>query len=53
VWQRSALEQLLNGGEPRDVLLNLGVLACLVVTVGSFFAAQPLLDLAEKAVLSL
>jgi NADH-quinone oxidoreductase subunit N len=46
--------QFAAGGQPpRDVLLNLGVLACFVVTVGSFFAAQPLLDLAEKAVLSL
>lgn len=46
--------QFAAGGQPpRDILLNLGVLACFVVTVGSFFAAQPLLDLAEKAIQSL
>jgi len=50
----SAELQFAAGGQPpRDILLNLGVLTCFVVTVGSFFAAQPLLDLAEKAVQSL
>jgi NADH-quinone oxidoreductase subunit N len=50
----SAELQFAAGGQPpRDLLLNLGVLACFAVTVGSFFAAQPLLDLAEKAVQTL
>jgi NADH-quinone oxidoreductase subunit N len=50
----SAELQFAAGGQPpRDTLLNLGVLACLVVTVGSFFAVQPLIDLAEKAIQSL
>ena len=36
----SAELQFAAGGQPpRDLLLNLGVLACFVVTVGSFFAA--------------
>jgi NADH-quinone oxidoreductase subunit N len=42
------------GGEPpRDLLLQLGVLACLAVAVGSFFAVQPLIDLAKHAVATL
>jgi NADH-quinone oxidoreductase subunit N len=46
--------QLAAGGQPpRDTLLQLGVLACFVVTVGSFFAVQPLIDLAEKAIQTL
>jgi NADH-quinone oxidoreductase subunit N len=50
----SAELQFAAGGQPpRDILLNLGVLACFAVTVGSFFAAGPLLDLAEKAVQTL
>ena len=50
----SAELQFAAGGQPpRDTLLNLGVLACLVVTVGSFFAVQPLIELAEKAIQSL
>ena len=35
------------------LLLQVGVIACVVVTVGSFFAVQPLIDLATKAVSSL
>jgi NADH-quinone oxidoreductase subunit N len=47
----SAELQFVAGGQPpRDWLLQLGVLACFVVTVGSFFGAQSLIDLAEKAV---
>jgi NADH-quinone oxidoreductase subunit N len=41
------------GSPPRDAMLNLGVLASLVVTVGSFFAVQPLIDLALSAAKSL
>src|SRR4029079_16822567 len=49
----SELQFAAGGQPPRDILLNLGVLACLVVTVGSFFAAEPLPDLAAKAVQTL
>jgi NADH-quinone oxidoreductase subunit N len=41
------------GSPPRQPLLQAGVAACLVVTVGSFFAVQPLIELAQKAVESL
>jgi NADH-quinone oxidoreductase subunit N len=41
------------GSPPRDALLEASVLACLVVTVGSFFAVQPLIDLAKHAAESL
>ena len=38
------------GGAPnRELLLSIGVLICLVVTVGSFFAVQPLIDVARHA----
>ena len=37
------------GSPPREGVLQTSVLACLAVTVGSFFAVQPLIDLAEKA----
>jgi NADH-quinone oxidoreductase subunit N len=38
------------GGSPsRESLLQSGVIACLAVTVGSLFAAQPLIDLARHA----
>jgi hypothetical protein len=30
-------------------MLTVGVFACLVVTVGSFFAVQPLIDVAHSA----
>jgi hypothetical protein len=42
--------QFAAGGQPpRDALLQLGVLACLAVAVGSFFGVQPLIDLARHA----
>jgi NADH-quinone oxidoreductase subunit N len=41
------------GSPPREGLLGLGVLLCLVVTVGSFFAVQPLIDVATSAANSL
>jgi NADH-quinone oxidoreductase subunit N len=41
------------GSPPRDSALGAAVAASLVVTVGSFFAAQPLLDLASDAAASL
>jgi NADH-quinone oxidoreductase subunit N len=37
------------GAPPRELLLGAGVLVCLVVTVGSFFAVQPLIDVAQSA----
>jgi NADH-quinone oxidoreductase subunit N len=38
------------GGAPnRELLLSAGVLICLIVTVGSFFAVQPLIDVARHA----
>jgi NADH-quinone oxidoreductase subunit N len=40
----------IGGSPPRDALLHGTVLTCLAVTVGSFFAVQPLIDLAEHAV---
>jgi NADH-quinone oxidoreductase subunit N len=39
----------IGGSPPRDALLQGAVFACLVVTVGSFFAVQPLIDLARNA----
>jgi NADH-quinone oxidoreductase subunit N len=41
------------GSPPREQLLGLSVAACLVVTVGSFFAVQPLIDWAKEAAASL
>jgi NADH-quinone oxidoreductase subunit N len=37
------------GAPPREVVLQLGVAAALAVTVGSFFAVQPLIELARDA----
>jgi NADH-quinone oxidoreductase subunit N len=39
----------IGGSPPRDALLQTAVFTCLVVTVGSFFAVQPLIDLARNA----
>ena len=41
------------GSPPRERLLSTAVAAALVVTVGSFFAVQPLIELAEKAAASI
>jgi NADH-quinone oxidoreductase subunit N len=43
----------IGGSPPREALLQTAVFACLVVTVGSFFAVQPLIDLAQNAASSL
>jgi NADH-quinone oxidoreductase subunit N len=43
----------IGGSPPRDPLLQSAVVVCLVVTVGSFFAVQPVIDLAKHAVSSL
>ena len=37
------------GAPPRETMLQSAVVACLVVTVASFFAVQPLIDLAKHA----
>jgi NADH-quinone oxidoreductase subunit N len=37
------------GSPPRDLLLSTAVLVCVAVTVGSFFAVQPLIDVARSA----
>jgi NADH-quinone oxidoreductase subunit N len=37
------------GSPPRELLLGVGVTVCLAVTVGSFFAVQPLIDIARSA----
>jgi NADH-quinone oxidoreductase subunit N len=41
------------GAPPRELVLSVGVLLCLAVTVGSFFAVQPLIDVARAAAHSL
>jgi NADH-quinone oxidoreductase subunit N len=47
----SAELQFAAGGQPpRDWLLQAGTAACVAVVIGSFFAVQPLIDLAEKAI---
>jgi NADH:ubiquinone oxidoreductase subunit 2 (subunit N) len=37
------------GSPPREATLQVGVALALVVTVGSFFAVQPLIDVARNA----
>ena len=39
----------IGGSPPRETLLQISVGACTVITVGSFFAVQPLIDLARHA----
>ena len=39
----------IGGSPPREALLQTVTVTCLVVTVGSFFAVQPLIDLAKHA----
>jgi NADH-quinone oxidoreductase subunit N len=39
----------IGGSPPRDSLLQGAVIGCLAITVGSFFAVQPLIDLAKHA----
>ena len=41
------------GAPPREMMLQTGVVLALVVTVGSFFAVQPLIDLARHAAQSI
>jgi NADH-quinone oxidoreductase subunit N len=56
MWMRPAQElqfAVAGGAPPRELLLQLGVGAAFVVTIGSFFAVQPLIDLARHAAASL
>jgi NADH-quinone oxidoreductase subunit N len=56
LYMRSGAELRLapaGGSPPLDIALGLAVAAAVVVTVGSFFAAQPILDLASDAAASL
>jgi NADH-quinone oxidoreductase subunit N len=53
LFMRSPLEvrgaAVAGGAPPREAVLQVTVVACLVVTVGSFFAVQPLIDVARDA----
>jgi NADH-quinone oxidoreductase subunit N len=56
LYMRSGVELRLvpaGGSPPSDTALGTAVAACVVVTVGSFFAAEPILDLASDASASL
>jgi len=56
MYMRSEAELQLapiGGAPPRELVLSVSVAACLAVTVGSFFAVQPLAELAERAAASL
>ncbi|MBA3434395.1 MAG: NADH-quinone oxidoreductase subunit N [Actinobacteria bacterium] len=56
LYMRSAAELRLapaGGSPPNEYALGLAVAAAVFVTVGSFFAAQPILDLASEAAASL
>jgi NADH-quinone oxidoreductase subunit N len=37
------------GSPPREEVLQASVFACMAITIGTFFAVEPLIDLAEKA----
>ena len=52
LYMRTGVELQLvpaGGAPPREALLQTAVLGCLAVTVASFFAVQPLVDLAKHA----
>lgn len=56
MYMRTAIEGTLvavGGAPPRDPLLGTAISLCVLVTVGSFFLAQPILDLASDAAASL
>jgi NADH-quinone oxidoreductase subunit N len=56
LYMRSGAELRLapaGGSPPRDPALGVAVAAAVVVTVGSFFVVQPILDVASDAVASL
>jgi NADH-quinone oxidoreductase subunit N len=52
MYMRDAAELRLapaGGSPPRDWALGLSVLTCAVITIGTFFAVQPLIDVAKSA----
>jgi NADH-quinone oxidoreductase subunit N len=52
--EASELQLAPAGGSPlRDLALETGVALCLAVTIGSFFAVQPLIDVARSAAAAL
>ena len=58
LYMRSPLEVrrtpvVAGGAPPRELVLQATVLACVGVTVGSFFAVQPLIDVARDAAAAL
>jgi NADH-quinone oxidoreductase subunit N len=56
LYMRSGVELRVapaGGSPPRDSALAVAVAAAVIVTIGSFFAAQPVLDLASDAAASL
>jgi NADH-quinone oxidoreductase subunit N len=57
MYMRSGLERQLapvaGGSPPRDLPLQVGVVLCAIVVVGSFFAVQPLVDWAGDAAAAL
>jgi NADH-quinone oxidoreductase subunit N len=55
MYFRSAVEvQIVPGARPpREAALQLGVFLAVAVTVGSFFAVQPLIDIARRAAASI
>ena len=56
LYMRSGAELRLapaGGSPPRDSALNVAIGAAVVVTVGSFFVVQPILDAASDAASSL
>jgi NADH:ubiquinone oxidoreductase subunit 2 (subunit N) len=56
MYFRDAVELQLapaGGAPPRELLLGAGVAICVFVTIGSFFAVAPLIDVARAAADSL
>jgi NADH-quinone oxidoreductase subunit N len=51
MYMRTSTEQVVvvGGAPPREPLLHAAIAVCLVVSVGSLFAVQPLIDLARHA----
>jgi NADH-quinone oxidoreductase subunit N len=48
-WEELQLAPVAGGSPPRDLALQTAVAAALAVTVGTFFAVQPLIDAAKHA----
>jgi hypothetical protein len=51
MFMRTNTDQLVvvGGAPPREPLLHAAIAICMVVSVGSIFAVQPLIDLARHA----